>query len=299
MRGLTLIVLVVCLVGVFAGRDRDRDYDREYKRERHERKHNKHRFEEEAKEALDHLEYKNEQIFRFEDDILEPEMAEDIEEEIQEEIEEEEENIKGYMNEINNPCVDLDCPLGMTCFVDSSMQPYCSCVDECFAEEDEDYFVCDTNNITYHSECEFYRQKCADETMADAELDYFGSCEEMKPCMEDEMEEFPLRMRDWFSKIMKQMAEWDEKDGGLTEPEKEVEEEAELDRLPYMRPSYWRFQKLDVDPLDGYLSFRELVDLRAPLQHLEHCTKPFLQRCDADNDGLIHLEEWADCLLLD
>jgi len=289
MRALALVVLVVCLVGVFA-----QDYDREYKQERHHKKKHHHRFEEEAKDALEHLEFKNEQVFRFHDDILEEE-----EQQMEKEIEEEEENIAGYRNEINNPCVDLDCPLGMTCFVDTDQKPYCSCVAECFPEEDEEYYVCDTSNVTHHSECEFYRIKCVDETMGDVELDYFGRCEEQKECLEDEMEEYPFRMRDWFSKIMKQMAEWDEEEGGLTEPEKEIEKEAEKDHLPYMRPAYWKFRKLDIDPVDGYLNFRELVELRAPLQHLEHCTKPFLEQCDFDNDGLIHIEEWADCLELE
>lgn len=30
--------------------------------------------------------------------------------------------------------------------------------------------------------------------------------------------------------------------------------------------------------------------------YLEHCIAPFLNKCDANNDHMITLEEWGNCL---
>nr|XP_002732577.2 PREDICTED: SPARC-like [Saccoglossus kowalevskii] len=106
-------------------------------------------------------------------------------------------------------------------------------------------------------------------------------------------------MRDWFVKIMKQLAEWPAEEGGLTESEKELERLAEDDEKPYIKPIHWKFRSMDIDPVDQYLTQRELAELRAPLQRLEHCTKPFLEICDDDGDGLVSIIEWGNCLLLE
>lgn len=50
-----------------------------------------------------------------------------------------------------------------------------------------------------------------------------------------------------------------------------------------------------------YIYFRavsrhELFPIRAPLLYLEHCIAPFLNKCDADNDHMVTLEEWGNCL---
>ena len=44
---------------------------------------------------------------------------------------------------------------------------------------------------------------------------------------------------------------------------------------------------------------KELMPITAPLKPLEHCTAPFLEKCDADSDGKISLQEWGSCLGLD
>jgi len=30
--------------------------------------------------------------------------------------------------------------------------------------------------------------------------------------------------------------------------------------------------------------------------YLEHCIAPFLNKCDADSDHMVTLEEWGNCL---
>lgn len=44
------------------------------------------------------------------------------------------------------------------------------------------------------------------------------------------------------------------------------------------------------------VSRHELFPIRAPLLYLEHCIAPFLNKCDANNDHMITLEEWGNCL---
>lgn len=44
------------------------------------------------------------------------------------------------------------------------------------------------------------------------------------------------------------------------------------------------------------VSRHELFPIRAPLMYLEHCIAPFLNKCDANNDHMVTLEEWGNCL---
>lgn len=44
------------------------------------------------------------------------------------------------------------------------------------------------------------------------------------------------------------------------------------------------------------VSRHELFPIRAPLLYLEHCIAPFLNKCDADNDHMVTLKEWSNCL---
>ena len=42
-----------------------------------------------------------------------------------------------------------------------------------------------------------------------------------------------------------------------------------------------------------------MLPLAAPLKSMEHCTQPFLDQCDTNDDGEISLEEWGTCLGLE
>jgi len=44
------------------------------------------------------------------------------------------------------------------------------------------------------------------------------------------------------------------------------------------------------------ISRHELFPIRAPLMYLEHCIAPFLNKCDANSDHMVTLEEWGNCL---
>ncbi len=43
----------------------------------------------------------------------------------------------------------------------------------------------------------------------------------------------------------------------------------------------------------------ELLSITAPLKPLEHCTGPFLEKCDENDNGIITLTEWGMCLGLE
>ncbi|KAF6281396.1 secreted protein acidic and cysteine rich [Rhinolophus ferrumequinum] len=136
------------------------------------------------------------------------------------------------------------------------------------------------------------------------------------PCLDSELTEFPLRMRDWLKNVLVTLYERDEENNLLTEKQKlrvkkihENEKRLEAGDHPvellardfeknynmYIFPVHWQFGQLDQHPIDGYLSHTELAPLRAPLIPMEHCTTRFFETCDLDNDKYIALDEWAGC----
>uniref|UniRef100_A0A671US29 SPARC n=2 Tax=Sparus aurata TaxID=8175 RepID=A0A671US29_SPAAU len=220
-----------------------------------------------------------------------------------------------------NPCLNHHCKKGKVCEVDESNTPMCVCQDPttCPAAEGVFEHVCGTDNKTYDTSCHFFATKCTLEGTKKGHklhLDYIGACKMIEPCMDSELKEFPLRMRDWLKNVLVTLYERDEDNNLLTEKQKlrvkkiyENEKrlqagEHSLDLLAhdfeknynmYIFPVHWQFGQLDQHPVDGYLTHTELSPLRAPLIPMEHCTTRFFEECDADSDKYIALEEWAAC----
>uniref|UniRef100_A0A3P9AL32 Secreted protein, acidic, cysteine-rich (osteonectin) n=1 Tax=Esox lucius TaxID=8010 RepID=A0A3P9AL32_ESOLU len=189
------------------------------------------------------------------------------------------------------------------------MSDFCICVSQ----------VCATDNTTYDSSCHFFAHKCSLEGTKKGHklhLDYIGPCKFIEPCLDAELNEFPLRMRDWLKNVLVTLYERDEENNLLTEKQKlrvkkiyENEKRLQagdhsLDLLAhdfeknynmYIFPVHWQFGQLDQHPIDGFLSHTELAPLRAPLIPMEHCTTRFFEQCDSDSDKYIALEEWAKC----
>nr|XP_061792832.1 SPARC-like isoform X3 [Nerophis lumbriciformis] len=220
-----------------------------------------------------------------------------------------------------NPCLQHQCKKGKVCEVDESNTPVCVCQDPSTCAPAEGVFehVCGTDNKTYDTSCHFFATKCALEGTKKGHklhLDYIGPCKDIEPCMDNELTQFPLRMRDWLKNVLVTLYERDEDNNLLTEKQKlrvkkiyENEKrlqagEHTLDLLAhdfvknynmYIFPVHWQFKQLDMHPADGYLTHTELAPLRAPLIPMEHCTTRFFEECDADGDKYIALEEWAAC----
>ncbi|XP_068596281.1 SPARC isoform X2 [Brachionichthys hirsutus] len=220
-----------------------------------------------------------------------------------------------------NPCLEHHCKKGKVCEVDEGNTPMCVCQDptSCPAAEGAFEHVCGTDNKTYDTSCHFFATKCTLEGTKKGHklhLDYVGPCKFIEACLDSELNEFPLRMRDWLKNVLVTLFQRDEDHNLLTEKQKlrvkkifENEKRLQagdysLDLLAhdfqknynmYIFPVHWQFGQLDQHPADGYLTHTELSPLRAPLIPMEHCTTRFFEECDADGDKYIALEEWAAC----
>ncbi|KFV11782.1 SPARC [Pterocles gutturalis] len=222
-----------------------------------------------------------------------------------------------------NPCQNHHCKHGKVCEVDDNNSPMCVCQDPSSCPATSGVFekVCGTDNKTYDSSCHFFATKCTLEGTKKGHklhLDYIGPCKFIPACLDTELTEFPLRMRDWLKNVLITLYERDEDNNLLTEKQKlkvrglpglsyEKRLEAgdhtvellardfEKNYNMYIFPVHWQFGQLDQHPIDGYLSHTELAPLRAPLIPMEHCTTRFFEACDLDNDKYIALEEWASC----
>lgn len=233
-----------------------------------------------------------------ENEVVEEEDQE--EEEIEEALEEE----KGYKDvPSKDPCYDHNCPSGTECDLDEKNKPICVCAHHCTEETDDRAKVCSTTNTTFESECELHRQKCLCQKHQEgcknreyrlAQMDYFGPCIEIKPCTDVEMLDFPIRMRDWLFLIMEELAKRKE----LPKPALRMARRAGKQPKRWVLPVIWKFCDLD-QTHDLNVDSVELTPITAPLKPMEHCTGPFLEKCDANNDGHINLREWSACLGLD
>ncbi|KAL5283592.1 SPARC family protein [Megaselia abdita] len=204
----------------------------------------------------------------------------------------------------NNPCQKMHCGAGRVCSKTGPKTAECICIPECPKESESRRNVCTNKNETWNSDCDVYRHRCLCDTKDPAckdkhhshmHIDYYGPCKQVQVCSEEEMKDFPSRMRDWLFNIMRDLAERNE----LTEHYREMEKEAETDLARrWANAAVWKWCDLDGD-IDRSVSRHELFPIRAPLVSLEHCIAPFLEICDSNNDHRISLKEWGRCLELD
>uniref|UniRef100_A0A1B6DH33 SPARC/Testican calcium-binding domain-containing protein n=1 Tax=Clastoptera arizonana TaxID=38151 RepID=A0A1B6DH33_9HEMI len=216
----------------------------------------------------------------------------------------EEDNIKDDSNPITDPCYYKHCGAGRVCEINENSEAVCNCIKTCPQETDERRKVCSNRNETWNSDCEVYQMrcfcdennpKCEDIDLQHLHIEYYGMCREMPECKEDEMADFPRRMRDWLFNIMRDLADREE----LSQHYLNMEREAENNLTKrWSNAAVWKWCDLDGHPHDRAVSIHELFPIRAPLMALEHCIAPFLNSCDKNNDHTITLKEWAKCLEL-
>ncbi|XP_067903074.1 SPARC-like protein 1 [Heterodontus francisci] len=229
--------------------------------------------------------------------------------------------VDNIQNEVNS-CKSIHCRHGRVCKLNEMGNPTCICQDitTCPVNIPELQQVCGTNNRTYGNSCQFFASKCLLEGTKkehSIHLDYLGPCKYIAPCLNNELNEFPLRLRDWLKNILIQMYEQDQHSPGLLSQKertviKKIYDNQQrlhpgdhtLDLLfndfnqnyhMFIYPVHWQFSQLDRHPVDGYLTHSELAPLRTPLIPLEHCTSRFFTECNLDGDRDISLREWCRC----
>ncbi|XP_032042923.1 SPARC-like protein 1 [Aythya fuligula] len=220
-----------------------------------------------------------------------------------------------------DPCRNFHCKRGKVCQADRQGKPGCICQDPAACPSTKDYErVCGTDNKTYDSTCQLFGTKCQLEGTKmgrQLHLDYMGSCKYIPNCTDYEVDQFPLRMRDWLKNILMQYYERDQDTTGfLTEKQRHkvkkiyqnekrlmagnhsaelLLHDFEKNYHMYVYPVHWQFYQLDQHPADRSLTHSELAPLRASLIPMEHCITRFFQECDRDQDKLIGLKEWCHC----
>lgn len=210
---------------------------------------------------------------------------------------------KGLQTFETNPCENFVCGWGKECVIDKKNRPKCECISKCSIDEDPLDQVCGSNNQTFSSLCELYRQRCVckhkskacdDAQNAKIHLEYLGGCKKLDECTDELMAQFPERMSDWLFQVMKELKKRRELSGKDWE---ELVSEAESDdEKKHVYPVIWKFCDLDIKPHDKSVSHHELIPITAPVIPMESCIKPFLENCDANKDGSISIKEWGKCL---
>lgn len=203
-----------------------------------------------------------------------------------------------------DPCKGVRCGAGRICQAEGS-EAKCVCIPECPEEPDSRRKVCTNLNETWDSACEVHRQRCLcntddprcrGEEVKHVHIDYYGGCRDMPDCSENDLADFPRRMRDWLFNVMRDLAVRNE----LPEAYMELEQEAETNLTKrWTNAAIWKWCDLDGHPNDNSVSRHELFPIRAPLMTLEHCIAPFLETCDPNGDHRITLNEWGKCLELE
>ncbi|XP_040043636.2 SPARC-like protein 1 [Gasterosteus aculeatus] len=221
-----------------------------------------------------------------------------------------------------DPCNNFPCKRGKTCKLDADDKPSCVCQEpsKCPPGVNDFDHVCGTDNQTYVTSCELFATKCNLEGTKKGQrlhLDYTGPCKLIPQCVDTELIQFPLRMRDWLKNVLLQLYEHDFMFPGLLTPKQRfrVKKISESERRlhagdhtvellaqdfeknynMYIYPVHWQFAQLDQHPSDRVLSHSELAPLRVPLVPMEHCTSRFFQECDADKDKQVSFKEWTSC----
>ncbi|XP_040892334.1 SPARC-like protein 1 [Toxotes jaculatrix] len=221
-----------------------------------------------------------------------------------------------------DPCNNFRCKRGKTCKLDADNKPGCVCQEpsQCPPSVNEFDHVCGTDNKTYDTSCELFATKCNLEGTKRGHrlhLDYTGPCKLIPPCVDTELVQFPLRMRDWLKNVLLQLYDHDSMSPGFLTPKQRfrvrkifeserrlhagdhsvelLAQDFEKNYNMYIYPVHWQFAQLDQHPSDRFLSHSELAPLRVPLVPMEHCTSRFFQECDADKDKQVSFKEWTSC----
>ncbi len=103
---------------------------------------------------------------------------------------------------------------------------------------------------------------CVDPKYAHAHVEYYGECREIPACRDDELEDFPRRMREWLFNVMTELAEREE----LSEHYAGMLDEEDDQSRRWSNAAVWKWCDLDGHPADNVVSRHELFPVKAPLK---------------------------------
>ncbi|XP_039396708.1 SPARC-like protein 1 isoform X2 [Mauremys reevesii] len=215
---------------------------------------------------------------------------------------EDESSSDSSMKVLLNPCRNFHCKRGKVCQADEQEKLSCICQDPAACPPAKDHeHVCGTDNKTYDGTCQLFGTKCKLEGTKighQLHLDYMGSCKYIPPCTDYEVDQFPLRMRDWLKNVLMQLYERDlERSGFLSDKQRSKVKKIYQNEKRLMAGDH-PVELLLHDFEKNYhmlLSHSELAPLRASLVPMEHCITRFFQECDADRNKHVSLKEWCHC----
>jgi hypothetical protein len=107
-------------------------------------------------------------------------------------------------------CQYVKCGSGEMCIINDG-EAYCECIELCEVPNDHRQQICTIGNRTFESDCHFLRQKCwcnkkdpkcVDSTILDDKLDYYGACQDIGICSDDQKQVFPNRMKVWLDEVL-------------------------------------------------------------------------------------------------
>jgi len=279
MKSSTLLlgaVLSLCLVFANA-----RHGHKHHRRDRHQREQSSH-----------HAQLENELRAENEESANVEKKLEEAEEEV----------VVAAAGDAPDPCSQLKCKDGEHCKLSEPGKAHCVCMDSCAIYNDPRSAICSSRNVTYDSECEFYRQiclcknngkGCTDKRISSENdhLDYYSSCQEIRQCEPEELKAFPSRMAMWLTNVMETLDKRQELEVKFSD----MHRRSRRSKHPEVVPILWEFCQMDTSK-DRIVTRSELFPLIAPLKPLEHCIGDFLDKCDANSNGEITLQEWGHCL---
>jgi len=201
-------------------------------------------------------------------------------------------------------CASVECLSGERCSIVGN-EAFCECIEHCELPSDQRQKICSSSNKTFDSECHFLRQKCwcnknddkcIDPAVLNHKLDYYGSCRYIEQCSEEQKRMFPGRMKSWLDEVLHILNERKDLEPRFIDLVKLADDmKRNASERFWLAGVTYEFCQLDKSH-DLKIAKEELRALVSSIKSLENCIQPFLDECDADNNGFISDNEWATCL---
>jgi len=201
-------------------------------------------------------------------------------------------------------CLNKKCGIGEQCAMFEG-EAFCECIEICEVPTDPRQKICTSSNQTFESDCHFLRMKCwcnrndpkcRDLNIINERLDYYGACQHIEECSEEQKKVFPQRMKIWLDEVLHILNERKDLDPKFSSLVKLADEmKANNTEKFWTYGVAFEFCQLDKSN-DHIIQKDEVRSLISSIKSMENCIQPFLDECDTNNDDIISDREWGVCL---